>query len=211
MLTDLELWRSPMVAVQLSKRDRHTEIKHACHIPKDSIIVFYYQHTSHQDVFSTVQQVRYRILNNPQLVVDWTMQRTDTNPHPYAPLFGTVPWDTSLHVEPATISVIPNHLPLPIKEAEPAAVKRDVVTSGRYKSKNLLQVGDLYPRMSCLHVISENAVGAGNLNVLNVVIALLEGTIFIAKVTLQECQVMLEKGLSSLVYPLWYPMRALGD
>ena len=74
-----------------------------------------------------------------------------------------------------------------------------------------LQVGDLYPRISCLHVISDNAVGAGNLNVLQVVIALVEGTFFIAQVTLQECQVMLEKGLSTLDYPLWYPMHAHGD
>ena len=65
--------------------------------------------------------------------------------------------------------------------------------------------------MSCLHVISENAVGVGNLNVLNVVLALVEGTIFIAQVTLHECQVMLEKGLSSLDYMLWYPMRGHGD
>ena len=60
------LRRSPMVAVQLSKRDRHTEFKQACYIPKNSIIVFYYQQSSHQDIFSTVQQVRYRILGNHQ-------------------------------------------------------------------------------------------------------------------------------------------------
>jgi hypothetical protein len=71
------------------------------------------------------------------------------------------------------------------------------VTSSRDKSKKSLQVGDLYPRMSCLHVMSENAVGAGNLNVLNVVLALVEGTIFIAQVTLQIS--MLECNYSSLV------------
>jgi hypothetical protein len=92
-----------------------------------------------------------------------------------------------------------------MKDTESAAVKRDAITSSRDKSKKLVQVGDR------LHVISENAVGAGNLNALNVVIALLEGTIFIAQVTLQERQVMLEKGFSSLDYPLWYPMRAHGD
>ena len=203
--------RLPMVAVQLSKRDRHTEYKPACQIPKDSIIVFYYQHNSQQEIFPTVQQARYRILGQPQPMGNRTMQRIDTNPHPYAPLTGTVSWDTSLHVEPTNISVIFNHQPLAIKESDTAPIKRDPVTSGRDKFKKSLQVGDLYSRMSCLHVISENAVGAGNLNVLNVVLALVEGTIFIAQVTLHECQVMLEKGLSSLDYPLWYPMRAHGD
>ena len=71
------------------------------------------------------------------------------------------------------------------------------MTSGRDKSKKSLQVGDMYPRMSCLHVISENAVGAGNFNVVNVVLALVEGKIFIAQVTLQIS--MLEGNYSSLV------------
>jgi hypothetical protein len=131
-------------------------------------------------------------------MVDRAMQRIDTNPHPYAPLTGTVSWDTSLHVETTNISSISNHQPLAIKESDTAIIKRDTVTSGRDKSKKSFQVGDLYPRMSCLHIISENAVGAGNLNVLNVVLALVEGTIFIAQVTPHKCQVMLEKGLSSL-------------
>ena len=90
-------------------------------------------------------------------------------------------------------------------------VKKDAIASSRDKSKKSLQVGDLYPRMSCLNVTSENAAGAGNLNVVNVVVALLEGTMFIAQVTMQECHVMLEKVLSSLDYPLWYLMYTHGD
>ena len=67
-----------MVAAQLSKRNRHTEYKPAWHIPQDSIIVFYYQHNSPQDIFPTVQQVRYRILGKPQPKADRAMQRIDT-------------------------------------------------------------------------------------------------------------------------------------
>ena len=46
--------RSPIVAAQVSKRERHTESKRAGSIPKDSIIVFYYQQASNHDIFPTV-------------------------------------------------------------------------------------------------------------------------------------------------------------
>jgi hypothetical protein len=58
--------RFPILAVYLSKRDRRTESKPSHLISKDSIIVFYNQQTSHQDVFSAVQQIHYRILGNTQ-------------------------------------------------------------------------------------------------------------------------------------------------
>jgi hypothetical protein len=66
-------------------------------------------------VFSTVQQVRYRILGNFQPMVDRTIRRIDTNPHLYAPSLGTVAWDTSLHVEPGMITAITSYLPPAIK------------------------------------------------------------------------------------------------
>jgi hypothetical protein len=55
--------------------------------------------------------------------------------------------------------------------------------------------------MSCLYVIGDNdAVSVGNLNVIEVALAVLGGTMFIAQFTLQECHLMLERGLSALEY-----------
>ena len=88
------------------------------------------------------------------------MRRIDTNPHPYAPLLGTVSWDTSLHVEPGNITALSTNIPLVTKETDAVVVKKDTIATSRDKSKKSLQVGDLYPRMSCLHVTSENAAGA---------------------------------------------------
>jgi hypothetical protein len=150
-------------------------------------------------------------MGNPQPMGDRTMRRIDANPNPYAPLLGTLSWDTSVHMEPGNITSSLTNIPIVPKEMDATVVKTDTNATSREKSKKSLQVRDLYPRLSCLHVISENAVGAGNLDIVNVVFALLDSTMFIAQVTMQECHVMLEKGLSTLDYPLWYPMYAHGD